>query len=339
MRPHTLSLVLALLASPCVAQFCVEVSDPDPNANTGIYFSPPRQDRGLVLQFRVSRLEFGNLPRTISSLAIVPSDIGVRRFERIEVRLGHTTVAPLVAQLEVNRTGPMTTVLDTDDHVWPNVPGVWNEVGLQRGFVYHPSRGDLLVEFVLVGGQWTPARHNASPDVFTGFVRYELVVAPILSWPGQVGTAYVSGTWAPRLRICSSHASVAWFGEGCTGTNGTPPALGLEGPGVLGTSIDVVVSNTPPMAPAILALATAPGTGLPLDLTGLGMPGCRQYVPLDTTLALTTDANGIARLSLAIPPAPLLLDTIVLSQAFPLDPGANPAGLTATNWARLVVGR
>lgn len=133
------------------------------------------------------------------------------------------------------------------------------------------------------------------------------------------------------------------FGTGCSGTAGIPSlrAVGPMRPD-LGSTFVTEVGGMPTAAGAavgVLGLSSvlSNGNNLPLDLAPLGMPGCVQLVSADA-LALLGAANGRASWPLTVPAQGALLGLSFHQQALVPDPGANLAGLLASNAGRGVLG-
>lgn len=116
------------------------------------------------------------------------------------------------------------------------------------------------------------------------------------------------------------------YGSGCVGSNGVP-VLTMPGPGRIGGNftLDLTNLNTQPLL-AVLVFGSTPTPGLPLD--GIGMTGCLGFVSPDVTVGVAT-AAGQATFTWS--PLPGNLGDRVYAQAVCLDPGVNPAWLTASN--------
>lgn len=105
---------------------------------------------------------------------------------------------------------------------------------------------------------------------------------------------------------------------------------------VLGTTIALDTTNIPansPLGAAMFSLTKhLPG----IDLTGLGMPGCSQYIGLDAT-AIFIPAAGTASTSFAVPSATSFIGVRVTTQAAAFAPGINPLGVISSNGIELVL--
>jgi hypothetical protein len=116
------------------------------------------------------------------------------------------------------------------------------------------------------------------------------------------------------------------YGSGCVGSNGVP-VLTMPGAGRIGGNFTLNLTNLnvqPLLAVLVFGLTSTPG--LPLD--GIGMTGCLGFVSPDVTVGITT-AAGQATFTWS--PLPGNLGDRLYAQAVGLDPGINPAWLTASN--------
>ena len=105
---------------------------------------------------------------------------------------------------------------------------------------------------------------------------------------------------------------------------------------VIGTTIVLNTNNTPPNA--VFGLTLLGVTEFPngIDLSALGMPGCRAYHSLNASIPFLPTIGGGSQ-ALAIPANPSLASVVVLSQGAAFSPGINPFGFLATNGLRLTL--
>jgi hypothetical protein len=133
--------------------------------------------------------------------------------------------------------------------------------------------------------------------------RSALVFAPgaqgsVLFGGSAAGLVATGDTW----RLVETAATTTTFGAGCVGPNALAPTLGAA-PGTtprLGTTLQLRVGNLPAAFTVMLALglsntvaAGPPPYSLPFDLGGLGWPGCRQLVALDSVTATAAFAATV----------------------------------------------
>jgi len=113
--------------------------------------------------------------------------------------------------------------------------------------------------------------------------------------------------------------------------------LGVFGPPVIGTTIDLITTNVPLTSTgglSILSLNALPGG---VDLTFLGMPGCFLYQDL-TVIDLFPVSSGAGQRSFSLPNSPALSGTILLSQSAIMDLGLNAFDMATSNGIELLVG-
>jgi hypothetical protein len=127
-----------------------------------------------------------------------------------------------------------------------------------------------------------------------------------------------------------------------TGPGGTPASLAAA-PGsrpAIGGTCTLRVGGVPSAATFGFLLLSLNRAQPAVELSAFGMPGCFQHIDLASavTLPLTVPASPVSA-SLAIPNAAGLLGTSVFAQAALDAPGANGAGLVASNGGELAVGR
>jgi len=139
-------------------------------------------------------------------------------------------------------------------------------------------------------------------------------------------------------------ATYGVYGEGCR-LGGTIPTLAAASSSLprVGTNFVVEIGNGPAApTPGALALgfskASAFGLSLPLDLSIIGMNGCRLFMDPLVQSGITL-VNGNTSVAYPIPANNSTFGTTIYHQAFLFDPGASPLGLSATNAGEGLIGR
>ena len=153
---------------------------------------------------------------------------------------------------------------------------------------------------------------------------------------------YVLDIIGPTAIPAVVNATFTALAGGCTGSAGIPNINTLlassfrpERP-MLGTEFVVNISNMPAAGVAIRLLGVP--FGAPVDMTGIGAPGCFLEVnPLLISAALA-DAAGVHAWVIGLPYDLNLRGVTVDLQAVVLDAPANLAGLTFSNRATAVLG-
>ena len=135
--------------------------------------------------------------------------------------------------------------------------------------------------------------------------------------------------------------SVTYFGTACAGSAGTP-GLFVSGTIQIKNSISVPVINLRNSSTGWLVIGaskTAQGmVKLPLNLQGIGMAGCFQYVSSDVILQANATSFGYALVNLTIPNNTKLIDVEVHLQHWSSDKTVNTAGLVTSNGATIKIG-
>ena len=130
------------------------------------------------------------------------------------------------------------------------------------------------------------------------------------------------------------------FGSACGPANGQPyhTVGGLsEASQLMWFECDNLQPNDIALLALGLSKVSSGGTPLPLSLAGIGMPGCNLYVDPVQLVVDIADYTGLAQVVTAFP-QPALIGQHLYSQYFVLAPGANPAGILASNAVDQLVG-
>jgi len=205
--------------------------------------------------------------------------------------------------------------------------------------------GDLLATST-VGNTLTTTSHARGTVSF--FVAPQTCYVEVRS-PG--GSAAQAGSYFFEIGAGPAPYGLASYSLGdvntlCVGSNALRPTLSVDSPGerpVLGTNFSRTVGSLPPFAPFFLVegLSDEFANGfipLPFDLTALGAPNCAVHVdPLANQLFLG-NASGEVVLNSAQANSIVFRGLAIYEQVIVLDMGANALGLTASNYARRLLG-
>jgi len=190
------------------------------------------------------------------------------------------------------------------------------------------------------GTSWTQMTTNTHPTALSAMkMTWEAPRQRLVAF----GAVSVSEIWAYAV-LGGPPASFATFGQGCSGPGGLPTLGAVAGSlPRLGTTFGLTLSNLPsspfnfPFGLVGSSNTTWNSQPLPLDLAGIGMPGCNALIAPEITYTLG-NAGGTASWNLAIPFSPPLLGTNFYLQGAVLAPGANQGGILVTNAGHGVVG-
>lgn len=136
--------------------------------------------------------------------------------------------------------------------------------------------------------------------------------------------------------MLSARASV--LGRGCAGSNALVPRSSYTGLPQLGQANSFGLSDAPPGAPVFLAVGFGNGAPFPQELSAFGMPGCRVFFGIGATQLTFADGVGQASVPLTIPNNAALFGVLFYGQWAVLDFTANAAGITASDYVRVLVG-
>ena len=223
---------------------------------------------------------------------------------------------------------------------------------MEGNMAYDRSRGRI----VLHGGKYPSyPRPTFLMDTWewngtTWTMQFSLPLPPSrssfgMAYDPRLGQCVIAGGegdngrfWDTMLYTTSSPASVISYGSGCPGGSGTPllSAYSSSLPW-LGETFRATLSNIGPSPNVHLPFwllgdsRTSWGSlTLPLDLTGLGMPGCALHASPQLTL-LSANLAGQAALALPIPNFASLLGATLYAQGGVTDPDANLLGIVVSN--------
>ena len=130
------------------------------------------------------------------------------------------------------------------------------------------------------------------------------------------------------------------YGQACPGAG---PTLTASTAPSLGRPLTIGLFGGAPSSAALLFLGvsrwTYAGLPLPLDLTGLGAPGCSLLASGEFLLPVPTNGFGFGSWGLAIPNANGFAGTSLFTQALVFDPRANAFGAAFSRGLELRIGR
>jgi hypothetical protein len=137
-------------------------------------------------------------------------------------------------------------------------------------------------------------------------------------------------------------ASYVTSGAGCQGPNGVPAIAAATGSQpLLGETFTARCLNLSAagLAAGILGASNTlwGSVPLPLELSPIGMPGCRLYVSFDFVFGLVNN-NGAATWSVPIPNLVPFVAAKFHQQVANVAPGANPLGVIVSNYGTMTIG-
>jgi hypothetical protein len=254
--------------------------------------------------------------------------------------------------------GGPTTTLEVCSNGFVSLP-----TGNGTGFT--PAVGTFLNATKTGWWNW----HDFNPSIVgSGLVKYEEVgsisyitwdgvwdfggttVANASNWQLQFDRSTGTVTWAWTTMSTLGNGFLVGFSPG--GGSGDPGnrdisatlpgsfsiqpadlvalANGSSARPILGTTINLLTTHVPASAAFGADILSFTQFNPGIDLTILGMPGCRQFVGLDTTLTFFP-VSGTGSVSLFIPNVPVYAGLHLYSQGAAFVAGVNPLGALASN--------
>ena len=210
---------------------------------------------------------------------------------------------------------------------------------------YWDGAVDIASHTTLVGvtpgnGATNPFATNLSNLPFNSGGRstiYESFAAGTFDLRGVVMQLTPSGGgFAAAARSGCGIGSFREFGSGCPAATRLNLTSGGNNPRI-GTTFDMVFGEALPTANAAFGMlgATDNPTGLALD--SIGMTGCRLWLNIAAFQSVPL-LGRYSVYSLTFPNSPSLVGCVLFAQVGTLAPGANPAGITVSNGARIELG-
>ena len=139
-------------------------------------------------------------------------------------------------------------------------------------------------------------------------------------------------------------ASFSVFGNGCSGSVGTPELAIASGHlPLIGETFNIQLSGMPTSVVnvpfGVLGFSKTQWGGIPLpyDLSNLGFWNCTQFVSLDFSIGLVNN-GGVATWAIPVPNNPNLIGLTFYVQGVVIDFGVNPGNAIVTNAAEGVIG-
>jgi hypothetical protein len=334
--PLLLSLGLAVSAHVATAQGCVHF--PDANAATGAATTSPfgtNDANNLVLAnqailFKVPASSFPPRRVNISAIGFASEVTCTRHFGTIGVRFGHGPNPTLDPLFSANMPGFTNLAMQQEDWVWHTPANQWSFLGLDTGYVYDPTLGDLVIQ-IFVSGAWSTGN---GPFGFHGDPTTPSVLQQ--GWRFQPGRGVV-GTGAPKVRVCWDATDLQVFGGGCVGSNGLTPRLSFTGTAALGANFSIRLRDAAPTSPGGVLFLSVHARALPLDITGFGAPGCALHTFFDFNIPVLFQ-QGAADLPLTMPNLPGLIGGKLFCEWIVLDGAANPLGVSVSDFGRILIG-
>lgn len=336
MKPLSL-LATALLAAPALAQTYVYV--PDSNAGAGgcnvIPFGTIKSSSTWVnqrYQTMATTADMGTAAGSICSLAFAACrQAQVRSFDYLKITMAQTTATSLSSNFAANLTTRPTVVFEGKPRIWRiEANDAWDNIGLQKSFLYIPVQGNVVVEVIAMGND------RKDSTATTGFHTGSRQRAYAYNWTGTPpSTGTVGGTAALKMRLGLSAASIDNFGMGC---GPGPLRINGSGSGKIGTAVAVGMTGGPSSGPGLIWLGLTNAAPYPIDLSAAGLTGCMLQCAIDVPLAAVVFQSGTSnRFQIPLPNDRRFVCAQFYSQGLAIDSSA-PGGLSLSDCLRVLMG-
>ena len=300
----------------------------------------PQVPRSVRFQVRIPASQLGGTVREITDLGFyaAASAWSARdelTFTELSVRAVQNPAAALTTRFDQNLGTHPVTLLERSNYIWRPEPNTWNGLALDSSFVLDPSRGALVLDFVIRGMSLTsPIGSPINPGgMFHSSHALERLVSSSF---GTNSPAPVSGTLdhhAHDLMLSYGQALTSIRGRGCGASS--VPDIAVQGTPYPGAGVSVSLTNGTPSAMVALLVGTQSFT---FDLSSLGAPGCTAHVLPEALIPMSLDGRGHTTLRMSIPAAAHALGRRVFTQFAIVDPAANTLGLAVSPYVTWSIG-
>ncbi len=253
-------------------------------------------------------------------------------YDDIEIRMGITKQATPTTTWSVNNPNPTTVYRGPLRIRFTASPSpAWGGIGLPKPYLYLPSSNtdNLCVEVIV----WAASKHSGNfyfPKAGT------LPRAYLYQWTSKQTTApSVSTSSGCRMAFVLDNGNIAFAGQGCLSsansrlTISTNPSWPQPG-----KSLAINLLGAATASPAFLVIGTKL---ISFDLGPAGAPTCFLWNDILVPVATTTGTRGEAGISAGVPAK--VAPTTLLTHWVVFDKLANPAQLTSSDYATIIVGK
>ncbi len=254
----------------------------------------------------------------------------------ITIKLGYAATSPktISRSFAVNQFGPQSTLVARRRVNLPSIKGrnpspsnFLLQIPFDRSFLYQSSRKKgLLLDLT----KHTQSKSLLSFYTDSIFDRKTFPTSRVFSIRPQDRMGFTT----------LGYGSVVAFMK--QGTSGAVPILENEGAPEIGRSYDLSLSRANSNSPAVFFLGNSKTKfqtiTLPLDLSPLGMTGCKLHTNILWVQGIRTDFKGNGILRTTLPNLRSLIGVRLYHQAAIYDPPGNPFGLVLSNALQVLVG-
>ncbi len=253
-------------------------------------------------------------------------------YDDIEIKMGITQQTSLSTTWSVNNPKPTTVHRGPLRIRFTGAPtSVWGGIGLPKSYLYLPlsSKDNLCLEVIV----WKASQHTL--NFYYPRANSALQRAFLYQWTGnQTASANVGGGGC-RMGFVLDNGNIAFAGQGCNSSANTPLVISTNPSWPQpGKSLAIHLAGGAKSKPTFLVVGSKL---LAFDLGAAGAPGCYLWNDVLAPVPTLTDASGAASLSATVPST--ATSGTVMTHWLVFDNQANPAQLTTSDYATVILGR
>ncbi len=232
--------------------------------------------------------------------------------------------------------GNLATVRSKAENDW-----IWQSYGAKGGLFIGASDEVKEGSWKWRGGEalryanWAPGEPNNYGNTEHYAQMWGLPLGPNGTWNDCSGTALSHAVF--EWIQAPLPASCLFFGAGCAASNHKTALVYAKSPPVIGVGFEIGLHDALPQAPTVLTLGFSLS---PIDLAGLGAPGCKLWSEPRVILPISTNKTGNWPHPVVIP-IPFRGDLVggtLLCQVVILDKKANAFGAVVSNGLVAILG-
>ncbi len=258
-------------------------------------------------------------------------------YDDIEIKMGITQLTTPTTSWSANNPKPTTVYRGKLRIRFTGSPNpAWGGIGLPKPYFYLPlSNTDNLCVEVIV---WRADKHVSSQTSSNFYFPKSgsLPRAFLYQWTSKQSQGPGVGSSAGcRMAFVLDNGNIAFAGQGCQSSSKTPLVLSTNPAWPqLGKSLSINLTGGAASSPAFLVVGTS---FVWFDLSAAGAPGCFLWNDVLVPVPTATNSGGTATFSATVPTT--ASSGTLLTHWLVFDKLANPAQLTTSDYATIILGR
>ncbi len=334
-RLKTLVTVLALTLGALTAQTQnIVYADGDSSPTSGSRNAFPWGSVGIRYQAIFPHSLFGTKTLNITmirDILVAGSNTNLEAvYEDIEIKMGITQLSSPTTNWTTNNPKPATVYRGPLRIRFTGLPAsVWGGIGLPNPYLYLPTSNtdNLCVEVIV----WKASQHSGNfyfPRAGSLARAYRYQWTTNQSLTPSVGTG--SGC---RMAFVLDNGNIAFAGQGCQSSANTTLTISTNPSWPQpGKALAINLSGAVKTSPAFLVI----GTKL-ISFPFPGTPSCYIWNDILVPVPTATDSGGMASFKANIPNT--ATSGTILTHWYVIDPQANTAKITTSDFATIILGK